>query len=454
MVYAFLKKLITASLVIFYRSIVVEGKENIPRKGPLIIAANHPNTFMDPLLIAAFVKQRVGFLANGGIFRNKILAAVLNFLHVIPIFRKKDLRPGEASNNAKYFAKTVKYLNGNGTFMIFPEGSSFYEFKLREIKTGTARIAFQFQEENEFERGLKIMTVALNYSDAIKFRSKVMVTFNEPIEIDAYKDVYEEDPEKAVREVTAKIEEELAEQLVIADTPEKEQLLRQIQKIYADYWIGDKRFKAKNKAEMEVRIALSKAISYFSDHMPREYVQIEKMVNDYFQKAESVRVTQNLISGAYLSKTASLIFLQYSLGLLLGLPFFLLGYITHFVPVFISQKFSDIPKDIEYKAPLLMGVATVLVPIFYFLEILWFDDMFNTPLYTILFGISLPICGAFVWIYRTFFIRYKKLRTFLILQNKDPDFVVNLKKERDTVLSTLDKARKLYSSKRNIEGNE
>ena len=192
MVYTFLKKIITASLVVFYRSIVVEGKENIPKNGPLIIAANHPNTFMDPLLIAAFVRQRVGFLANGGIFKNKMLAAFLNYLHVIPIFRKKDINPGEVANNQKYFNKTVKYLNGKGTFMIFPEGSSFYEFKLREIKTGTARIAFQFQEENEFNKGLKIMTVALNYSDAIKFRSKVMITFNEPIEIDEYKDLYEE----------------------------------------------------------------------------------------------------------------------------------------------------------------------------------------------------------------------------------------------------------------------
>lgn len=454
MVYTFLKKIITASLVVFYRSIVVEGKENIPRKGPLIIAANHPNTFMDPLLIAAFVKQRVGFLANGGIFRNKFMAAVLNYLHVIPIFRKKDLKPGEVANNQKFFNKTVQYLNGKGTFMIFPEGSSFYEFKLREIKTGTARIAFQFQEENEFKEGLKIMTVALNYSDAIKFRSKVMITFNEPIELDAYKTEYEEDAEKAIRSVTRKIEEELAEQLVIADTPEKETLLRRIQKIYADYWIEDKRFKAKDKAEMEIRIALSKAIAYFADHLPKEYTEIEQKVDAYFDRAESVRVTQNLISNAYVGSNAAAVFTQYFLGLILGFPFFLVGYITHVVPVAISQIVSKIPKDIEYRAPILMGVSTFLIPLFYFLEIYWFDKVYENTLYTIIFGISLPICGAFVWLYRTFFIRFKKLRTFLKIQRKDPDYVKNLRTERESILATLENARHLYSTQRKNQMNE
>jgi glycerol-3-phosphate O-acyltransferase/dihydroxyacetone phosphate acyltransferase len=444
-VYTFLKKIITASLVVFYRSIVVEGKENIPKNGPLIIAANHPNTFMDPLLIAAFVRQRVGFLANGGIFKNKMLAAFLNYLHVIPIFRKKDINPGEVANNQKYFNKTVKYLNGKGTFMIFPEGSSFYEFKLREIKTGTARIAFQFQEENEFNKGLKIMTVALNYSDAIKFRSKVMITFNEPIEIDEYKDLYEEDSEKAVRAVTRKIEEELSEQLVIADTPEKEALLRRIQKIYADYWLEDKRFKAKDKAEMEIRIALSKAIAYFADYLPNEYSEIEQKVDAYFDKAESVRVTQNLISGAYVGSNATSVLIQYFLALILGFPFFLLGYITHVLPVAISQYISKVPKDIEYRAPLLMGVATFLIPLFYFLEIYWFDKVFENTLNTIIFGISLPICGAFVWLYRTFFIRFKKLKTFLKIQRKDPDYVEHLKTERESILQTLKEAQNLYS---------
>jgi hypothetical protein len=205
---------------------------------------------------------------------------------------------------------------------------------------------------------------------------------------------------------------------------------------------------------MEIRIALSKAIAYFADHLPNEYNAIEQKVNAYFEKAESLRVTQNLISDAYLSNNATVIFIEYILGLLLGLPFFIIGYVTHVVPVAISQFVSKIPKDIEYKAPLLMGVATFLIPLFYFIEIYWFDIFFENTLYTILFGISLPICGAFVWLYRTLFIRFKKLRTFLRIQKKDPDYVEHLKTERESILKTLEEAKTLYSLQRKKQSDE
>jgi 1-acyl-sn-glycerol-3-phosphate acyltransferase len=433
---------------------VVEGKENIPRKGPLIIAANHPNTFMDPLLIAAFVKQRVGFLANAGIFRNKYLAAFLSYMHVIPIFRKQDLRPGEVQDNTKYFSKSVEYLEKKGTFMIFPEGSSFYEFKLREIKTGTARIAFQFEGKTQFKEGLKIQTVALNYSDAIKFRSKVMITFNKPIDVSDFKDEYLKDEESGIRSLTHRIEEELAEQLVIADTPEKEELLRRIQKVYADYWIGNKRLREKNKTEMEIRIALAKAISYFHDHLPEEYKSLEQKIDAYYTKAETVRVSQNLISNSYLNGQPRVLQLLYLCALILGLPIFLLGYFTHFVPISLSILISKIPEDIEYRAPLLMGSATFIIPIFYFLEIWGVHYYFNQVWITLLFALSLPLSGGFVWIYRTAFIRFKKLSSYLSLQMISPKFVDQLKQERREVLLLLEKARKTYSQHRKQTLNE
>ena len=86
-----------------------------------------------------------------------------------------------------------------------------------------------------------------------------------------------------------------------------------------------------------------------------------------------------------------------------------------------------------------------LTLIFYFLEIYWFDKVFENTLNTIIFGISLPICGAFVWLYRTFFIRFKKLKTFLKIQRKDPDYVEHLKTERESILQTLKEAQNLYS---------
>ena len=76
--YHFLKRIIKISLFFFFRRIVVTGKEYIPKKGPLIIVANHPNTLIDPLIIASIAKQRIGFIANAGIFINKFLTSIFN----------------------------------------------------------------------------------------------------------------------------------------------------------------------------------------------------------------------------------------------------------------------------------------------------------------------------------------------------------------------------------------
>ena len=88
----------------FLRKYVVNGKDNIPTKGPLIIVANHPNSFMDPLIIASITKQRVGFVGNGGIFVNKIVNSILYYFHVIPIYRVKDRAPGEKQDHSKAFS--------------------------------------------------------------------------------------------------------------------------------------------------------------------------------------------------------------------------------------------------------------------------------------------------------------------------------------------------------------
>ena len=65
MLYFLLKIIFKIALRVFFRRITVRNQHLIPDSGPLLIAANHPNTFMDPIAIAAFVKQEVFFIAKG-----------------------------------------------------------------------------------------------------------------------------------------------------------------------------------------------------------------------------------------------------------------------------------------------------------------------------------------------------------------------------------------------------
>jgi 1-acyl-sn-glycerol-3-phosphate acyltransferase len=216
-IYHILKQLIKFLLSVFFKNIVITGKNNIPDKGPLIIVSNHPNTFMDPLIVASITNTRIGFVGNAGIFSNKALASVLRYFHVIPVYRRKDVLSGEKPDNNAAFYKCHQYLSEGNMLLIFPEGDSYYELKLREIKTGTARIALSYEAIKNFKGNLKILPISLDYSDSIQFRSMISVTIAKPLRIDGYKELYLSDEVESVKKLTDEIKGALAEHIPHTD---------------------------------------------------------------------------------------------------------------------------------------------------------------------------------------------------------------------------------------------
>src|ERR1044071_377765 len=89
MVYNFLKALLQVSLRFFFRNVQVKGSENIP-DGPLLIVSNHPNTTLDPIVIARFIHRKVFFLAKATVFRSKFTKWLLPKLRMIPVYRAQD----------------------------------------------------------------------------------------------------------------------------------------------------------------------------------------------------------------------------------------------------------------------------------------------------------------------------------------------------------------------------
>ena len=90
MIYPILKLITRLALKVYFKKIHIKGKENIPEKGPFLIVANHPSSFLDPISIAVLIKQRISFLAKGIMFKNKIVALFLKQLNMVPIYRAQD----------------------------------------------------------------------------------------------------------------------------------------------------------------------------------------------------------------------------------------------------------------------------------------------------------------------------------------------------------------------------
>ncbi len=229
-IFAVLKLVLNDSLPVYFRRIYYSGYDRVPEEGPVIYACNHPNSFMDALVIGQYSSRAVHFLARGDVFNSPFKRFVLGQMHMMPIFRLEEGAENLAKNEETFkFSREV--LRDNGTILIFSEGICVLEKRLRKLRKGTARLAFDAEASSGFSLGLKVVPVGTNYTYPTAFRGEVMTTFGEPIAMADYADLYAESPAKAIQAFNQELSTRLAKYIVHINHPEEENLVEALHRI-------------------------------------------------------------------------------------------------------------------------------------------------------------------------------------------------------------------------------
>lgn len=203
--YHFYKTLFSVGLRIYYKKITVSGFEKLPLKRPIITASNHPTGLMDVFLASHHIKRQIKFTAAGALFKDKLQAAFLTSVGTIPVYRRKD-SPGEQDKNIESFELCFQELESGGAIGFYPEGTSHPEPWINSIKTGTARVALQAEDRNNFELDLSIVPIGINSLYPGKFRGSVFVNIGDPIAVKDHQHAYRQDSVEAVQNLTADIQ--------------------------------------------------------------------------------------------------------------------------------------------------------------------------------------------------------------------------------------------------------
>ncbi len=185
MIYNILTKIVK----IFYRILFftkVEGLENVPKSGGMIFCGNHKH-FHDPVMIAAFVKIKLKFLAKSELFKNNLFGWFLKSVGCIPVDR--------GSGDLKAMKSCINILKDQNPLVIFPEGTRSCK-KLEDVKSGAILFAIKSQ--------VPIIPVGLSN---IKLFKGAKITFGKPI---YYTEFYEkkmssEDYKKLTNELMSEI---------------------------------------------------------------------------------------------------------------------------------------------------------------------------------------------------------------------------------------------------------
>jgi len=430
MIYQFLKRLIKIAFFIFYRKKVVSDLENISTSGPLIIAVNHPNTLLDPLLVASLVKRKVGFLANASIFRNKIVSSIFNYFQVIPVYRKKDVKPDEIQDNSQSFRKCYEFFDNNGALLIFPEGTSVNELKLRDIKTGTARIALAYEADRGFPGTLNINTIALSYSDSLSFRSTVSVIVNPSFKVKEYQSLWKKDKMEAIKAFTERIQKEMEGQITLTDDKNQEKAVLQVQKFYTEYIDPSISRYTDPVRSFEFRRKLAERVRDLQNTDPLLYNNLETEFSDFFSQLEDLKITPGFVRSSFLKKNKSIVLIAYIFQLTLLFPFYILGIITNYIPYKIpAWIFKALKPDIEYRASIYMITGMIVFPLFYLINIFLFRMYIsNNLVWSIVFLLSLPFLGFIVLFYWKIMMRFiRVLKFYFIVKKKEREKLIVLR---------------------------
>lgn len=151
---------------------------------PLILACTHPNSFFDALVIGAYHPRKMYFLARGDAFKKKWAATLLRMLNMIPIYRLSEGKENLENNN-KTFADCIDILKGRGAVLIFSEGISINEWKLRKLKKGTARLAHMCWQDHDI-KDMIVQPVGINYDTFTKVPKTVYVEHTTVLKKDSF----------------------------------------------------------------------------------------------------------------------------------------------------------------------------------------------------------------------------------------------------------------------------
>ena len=283
LVYWILYDVLKVAMWTFYRDIRVVGAEHVPRRRPVLICGygaklklraalgvegrdgvefrtglersfgplvppthtltppthllpssrNHGNMVMDPLVIGLTMphQRQCHFWAMKELFHGA-LGALLLAVGAVPVDRKNK-------DNKLLFKETIETLKAGGAMALFPEGTSYPEPHILQLKDGASRAALEYahyeileqrrrrraargeadpaadaveppptaEELRELDlfRTACIVPVGINYSAKHQWRSDVLVEYGPAIEIEDYVAEYFVEPKAAVKRLTERL---------------------------------------------------------------------------------------------------------------------------------------------------------------------------------------------------------------------------------------------------------
>jgi glycerol-3-phosphate O-acyltransferase/dihydroxyacetone phosphate acyltransferase len=337
---------------VFFRSIELEGPENLPDAGPVVLVADHRNGLVDALLLMATLGRYPRFLGKSTLFAILPLWPFLKLAGVIPVYRAVD--GGSADHNAAAFSMCRAILDNHDVVALFPEGISHDASSLQPIRTGAARIALEASVDGGVE-GVVVVAVGLTYDAKARFRSRALVRIGEPMDIAPWRVRYREDSHMAVRLLTAEVGQRLEMVSPSYSTWAEANLLARMAEVIVRRPSGEVTMAA--QAEVAQRLSRLGA-GALSDACRSTFSRYERDLLLW-------GLGDAQVAGAHPRRRLRRPLLWSMAKVAVALPFAAIGFVVHVVPFQIVKQLAKRPTNEGIKATVKLLGCTALFAIVY-----------------------------------------------------------------------------------------
>lgn len=341
----------------FFRRIYIINVGLIPKGKPVLLAPNHPNSFIDGVLLSVLLRRKLNLLARGDVFKKPLANWALRSMRVLPIFRSEDGAGNEqGAKNQQTFNECYEIFRKKGMVLIFPEGICVSERRLRPMKKGAAKMAFEAIEKYP-EMDLQVIPVGMNYSNPGHFREEVCINFGQPIPVQSYMPLLKEGKHsKAITDFNARLYEAMEREMVIIKEPANDLIgnryLLMARNHYKPGFFGFFK-KSKKRFLSEKRAATD--LNNLSETNPESFETFRRNITDYFENLKRLGIKDKYFAIPLFEKILYLIF-----TIVMAIPA-IIGLILNFIPVRMAKNTANKKvKKIEFYDSVYIGSAALI----------------------------------------------------------------------------------------------
>lgn len=488
LMYRGLRRVLQVAVELFYVDIRLAGAERVPSDGPVIFAANHPNSIMDSVILGTQIDRQIHYLAKSELFKNPLVAWIFDQCGVIPLHRNPD----QKADNEAAFRSAFELLEGGGCLGIFPEGRNSLERGVLEIKTGTARIALGAERRNDYELDVRVVPVGLNFENRDRFMTRVVARVGESIPAAEFGGAHREDERAAVRAMTDEIQQSLRR--IVADLEDERvrRLAEEVHRVYGrellenmlehrdrqvesagesafdDRRVVEELARSRGRAgrgirrrlidgvkqkgasgdaeefdrQLWVKDRIAAAIRYYGEHEPELFRELEIRLQQYVDHLDQYEVRGDLaerLPELLSAKRDSIKLTAYAV--VFAAPA-IWGFVNNVVPYNVTRLAALKAPDEPMRAFTGLVVGTIVFGILYSLQT-WLVWSLSSGSLLVLgaYLVSVPLAGFFFLRYRRQVSKYRDRILVRTLFRTRRNLVDALLAERDILIDIFDTLR-------------